>query len=54
VDASKESTLRRLELLQQVQELEKLRKLVDSIPEEILDTYKRNEIMRKDTTVAYE
>ena len=39
VDASKESTLRRLELLQQVQELENLRKLVDAIPDEIIAQY---------------
>ena len=54
VDDSKESITRRLALLQQVQELEQLRKLVDAIPDEILDTYKSNEILRKDTTVAYE
>jgi len=50
VDSSKESTLRRLELLQQVQELEKLRKLVDAIPEEILSEFRKTEIKEQGGT----
>ena len=52
--ASKESVTRRLELLQQVQELEKLRKIVDNIPDEILAVYNNPKSERKDKTVAYE
>ena len=54
VDSSKESVTRRLELLQQVQELEKLRKLVENIPTEILAEYSKSKSKRKDKTVAYE
>ena len=49
VDASKESVTRRLELLQQVQELEKLRKIVDNIPTEILALYNDANLSRKET-----
>ena len=49
VDASKESVTRRLELLQQVQELEKLRKIVDNIPAEILALYNDANLSRKET-----
>ena len=49
VDASKESVTRRLELLQQVQELEKLRKIVDNIPTEILALYSDANLGRKET-----
>ena len=49
VDASKESVTRRLELLQQVQELEKLRKIVDNIPTEILTLYNDANLSRKET-----
>jgi uncharacterized protein YlxW (UPF0749 family) len=49
VDASKESVTRRLELLQQVQELEKLRKIVDNIPTEILALYSDANLSRKET-----
>ena len=47
--ASKESVTRRLELLQQVQELEKLRKIVDNIPTEILALYNDANLSRKET-----
>ena len=36
VDSSKESVKRRLEVSQQLQELEELRRTVDNIPQEIL------------------
>ena len=49
VDTSKESVTRRLELLQQVQELEKLRKIVDNIPTEILALYSDANLSRKET-----
>ena len=49
MDASKESVTRRLELLQQVQELEKLRKIVDNIPTEILALYSDANLGRKET-----
>ena len=49
VDASKESVTRRLELLQQVQELEKLRKIVDNVPTEILALYSDTNLSRKET-----
>ena len=49
VDSSKESVTRRLELLQQVQELEKLRKIVDNIPTEILALYSDVNLRRKET-----
>ena len=49
VDASKESVTRRLELLQQVQELEKLRKIVDNVPTEILALYNDANLSRKET-----
>ena len=50
VDASKESVTRRLELLQQVQELEKLRKLVDNIPPEILTQLQSKTIAKEGLT----
>ena len=49
MDASKESVTRRLELLQQVQELEKLRKIVDNVPTEILALYSDVNLRRKET-----
>ena len=49
MDASKESVTRRLELLQQVQELEKLRKIVDNVPTEILALYSDTNLSRKET-----
>ena len=49
MDASKESVTRRLELLQQVQELEKLRKIVDNVPTEILTLYNDANLSRKET-----
>ena len=48
MDASKESVTRHLELLQQVQELEKLRKIVDNIPTEILALYNDANLSRKE------
>ncbi len=48
VDASKESVLKRLETAQKLRELEELQKVVDNIPKEILDTYNRSQILRKD------
>ena len=51
VDASKESVTRRLELLQQVQELEKLRKIVDNVPTEILALYNDANLSRKGTLI---
>ena len=53
MDASKESVNLRLELLQQVQELEKLRKIVDNIPTEILALYYDANLSRKET-LSYE
>ncbi len=49
VDASKESVLKRLETAQKLRELEELQKVVDNIPKEILDTYKRSQNLRKDS-----
>ncbi len=49
VDASKESVLKRLETGQKLRELEELQKVVDNIPKEILDTYKRSQNLRKDS-----
>ena len=49
VDASKESVTRRQFLLQQVQELEKLRKIVDNVPTEILALYNDANLGRKET-----
>ena len=53
-DASKESILKKMETMQKLQELEDLRKTVENIPEEILDTYKTKENLRKDNEIAYE
>ena len=39
VDAGKESVKRRLEVAQQLQELDDLRRTVETIPPEILDAY---------------
>jgi len=41
VDSRKESTQERLEIFQKLQEYEDLRAVVDSIPDEVLDNYRR-------------
>ena len=51
-DASKESALKKMEKKKKLQELEELKKVVENIPEEILNTYKEN--LRKDNQIAYE
>ena len=40
--------------MQQLQELEELKELIENIPDEILDTYKNKENLRKDKEIAYE
>jgi len=54
VDARKESVLKRLETGQKLRELEDLQKVVDNIPKEILDAYKRSQNLRKEKEIAYE
>ena len=49
VDSSKESIKRRLEVSQQLQELEDLRRTVENIPPEILDTY--SQLFRKEQPI---
>ena len=53
-EASQESVLRKMEIMQQLQELEELKELIENIPDEILDTYKNKEKLRKDKEIAYE
>ena len=43
VDASKESVIRRIETEQKLRELEELQKVVDNIPQEVLDLYRSME-----------
>lgn len=54
MDARKESVLKRLETGQKLRELEDLQKVVDNIPKEILDAYKRPQNLRKEKEIAYE
>ena len=49
VDSSKESIKRRLEVSQQLQELEDLRRTMENIPPEILDTY--SQLFRKEPSI---
>ena len=53
-EASQESVLRKMEIMQQLQELEELKELIENIPDEILDTYKNKENLRKENKIAYE
>ena len=53
-EASQESVLRKMEIMQQLQELEELKELIENIPDEILDTYKNKENLRKENEIAYE
>ena len=53
-EASQESVLRKMEIMQQLQELEELKELIENIPDEILDTYKNKENLRKENEIAHE
>ena len=48
VDSSKESVHRKLEIMQQLQELDKLRGLVENIPPELLQIYRKNNPQKKE------
>ena len=53
-EASQESVLRKMEIMKQLQVLEELKELIENIPDEILDTYKNKENLRKENEIAHE
>ena len=49
IDSSKESVLRKLQIMQQLKELDTLRDLVENIPPEVLQLYQKSDEKNKET-----